>query len=112
MLLRSFSFSLTSLPDRVHRESNLLLRARLHQTKHQHCDNSAMMLVILFSLKSIELFENRLQPHSGATPLFSMRTISLASLQSCSSIDADAWCKRALRLRKKSLALSLCINGP
>ena len=32
------------------------------------------------------------------TPLFSMRTGSLASSQSCCSIDADAWCKRALKV--------------
>ena len=31
-----------------------------------------------------------------ASPLTSMRTESLAESQSCRSIDADAWCKRAL----------------
>ena len=31
-----------------------------------------------------------------ATPLFSMRTEPLASLHSCHSVDAGAWCKRAL----------------
>ena len=36
--------------------------------------NAAMTLAILFSLKSVESLENRLQPHSGANPLFSMRT--------------------------------------
>ena len=40
--------------------------------------------------------ENGLQPHSGATPLFSMGTVSLASLQSCRCIDSDTCCKRAL----------------
>ena len=56
-----------------------------------------MTLAILFSLKTMELLENRLQPHSGVTPLFSIRTESLVSSQSCGRIDADAWCKRALK---------------
>ena len=42
--------------------------------------------------------ENGLQPHSGVTRLFSMRSVLLASLQSCGSGEADAWCKRALRV--------------
>ena len=52
----------------------------------QYSDNSVMTL--------------GLQPHSGAPPLFSMRTESLASLQSCHSIDADAWCKPVLRFQQ------------
>ena len=48
-----------------------------------------MTLAILFSLKSVELLENRLQPHSGATPLFSMRTESQVSSQSCRSVVVD-----------------------
>ena len=53
-------------------------------TKHQHqsCNNFEMMLVILFSLKTMELLENGLQLHSRATPLFSMRTELLVSSQS------------------------------
>ena len=43
--------------------------------QRQRCDNSAMTLAILLSLKSMETLENRLQPHSGV------------SLQSCRSID-------------------------
>ena len=31
-----------------------------------------------------------------ATPLLSMRAELLASSQSCSSIDPNAWCKRSL----------------
>ena len=67
-------------------------------TKHQrqYYDNSAMTLTILFSLKSVELLENRLQSHSEATPLFSMRTESQALSLNCRSVDADAWCKWAL----------------
>ena len=49
--------------------------------QHQGCDHSAMTLVILFSLKSMETLENGLQTHSGA------------SSQSGRSIDVDAWCK-------------------
>ena len=56
----------------------------------------AMTLAILFSLKTIKSLENGLQPHSGVTPLFSMRIESLTPLQSCCSIDADAWCKQTL----------------
>ena len=52
--------------------------------QRQHCDHSAIMLAILFSLKSMETLENGLQTHSGA------------SSQSCRSVDADAWCKQAL----------------
>ena len=59
-----------------------------------------MILAILFSLKSVELLKNRLQPHSGATPLFSVRMESQASSQSCRSIDTDAWCKWALSQKK------------
>ena len=46
-----------------------LLMVRLHQRQCQCCDNSAMMLAILFSLKTKESLENRLQPHSGVKPL-------------------------------------------
>ena len=63
------------------------LRVRLHQV---------MTLAILFSLERMESLENRLKPHSGATPLFSMRTELQASSQRCRSVDADACCKQAL----------------
>ena len=49
-----------------------------------------MTLAILFSLKTIELIENGLQLQSGVTPLVSIRTVLLASSQSCHSVDADA----------------------
>ena len=64
--------------------------------QRQLCDNAAMTLAILFSLKSMESLENGLQTQSGATPLISMRTESQASSQRCRRVDADAWCKRAL----------------
>ena len=43
--------------------------------------NAVMTLVILFSLKTVELLENSLEIHSGAPPLLSMRTESQASSQ-------------------------------
>ena len=66
--------------------------------QHQRCDNSAMTLAILFSLKSVEMLENRLQPQPGGTLLFSMRTGSQASSQSCRSVAADTWCKRVIKV--------------
>ena len=41
-----------------------------------------------------------LQPFfiNQVTTLFSMRTVSLASSQICYSVDADIWCKRALKV--------------
>ena len=57
------------------------------------------MLAILLSLKTKELLENRLQPRSGVTPLFSMRTVLFESSQNCRSGDADIWRKRALGIR-------------
>ena len=42
-----------------------------------------MMLVILFSLTSMETLKNLLQTNSGA------------SSQICCSVDADTWCKQA-----------------
>ena len=63
--------------------------------QRQYCDNSAITLAILFSLKTMEVLENGLQPQSGMTSLFSMRTVSLVSSQSCCSVDADVCCKHA-----------------
>ena len=56
-----------------------------------------MLLILLM------LFQNGLQAHSVTTPLFLMRTVSLASSQSCRSVDTDAWCKRALTLNSPGL---------
>ena len=70
----------------IHRESNL---GPVYTECHsQRCDNSAMILVSLFSLRTMELLEKGLQPHSGVTPLFLMRIVSLASLQNFRSIDS------------------------
>ena len=70
------------------------IRAHLHQASalRQLCHDTsnilliAMTLAILFSLKTIGLLENAVK----MTPLFSMRTVALASLQSCRSVDSDA----------------------
>ena len=51
--------------------------------------DAAMTLVILVWLKTM-------QSHSEVISLFSMRTGLLVSSQNCRSVDADAWCKRAL----------------
>ena len=64
--------------------------------KRQHCDNSATMLAILFSLKTMEPLKNGVATHFQATPLFSMRTLLLEPLQSCHSVNTVTWCKRAL----------------
>ena len=62
--------------------------------QRQCCDNSAKMLVIRFSLKTMESLPNGIAIHFWATPLFSMRTVLLVPWQSCRSVDADASCKR------------------
>ena len=46
-------------------------------------DKTAMMLAIQFSLKTMELLHIGVATDFRATPLFSMRTVSLASLHSC-----------------------------
>ena len=65
--------------------------------QHQRYDDDAMMLAILFSLKTMESLENGLQTQSGETPVFSMRTDSQASSLCCRSVDAFAWYKRAVK---------------
>ena len=67
--------------------------------QQQCCDNSAMMLVILFSLKTMESLQNRVATYFQVIPLISMRTKSLASSQSGCRVDVDAWCKQALTLK-------------
>ena len=54
----------------------------------------------LSSLITVESLQIGGATHFQATPLFSMRTVSLASSQSCRSVDSDAWCKQTLRRRK------------
>ena len=80
--------------------------------QRQRCDNSAMKLAILFSLKTMESLKNGLQPNSGVTPLFSMRTVSLASSQSCCCIDADAGCKQALNFCDKYYYMLFLLTFP
>ena len=58
---------------------------------------AAMTLAIPFSLKTMESLQNAVATYFQVTPLISMRIKSLVSSQSCRSLDADVWCKRALR---------------
>ena len=55
-----------------------------------------MLLAILPSLKTMESLQNGFATHFGATPLFSMREVSLVSSQHCCSVGTDAQCKRIL----------------
>ena len=60
--------------------------------QHQCCDDASDTTVIE---------SHGVTPDWGcnpfrATPLFLMRTVSLASLKSCCIVDADTWCKQAL----------------
>ena len=64
-----------------------------------------MMLAILFSLKKMESLQNRVATHFQTTSLFSMRTVSIVLSQSSGSVNADAWCKRALAVKNKSCEL-------
>ena len=73
--------------------------------QRQRCDNSAMTLAILFSLKTMESLQIEVVTHFQASPLISMTIESLASSQSCHRVDADAWCKRALSQQFKSDSL-------
>ena len=70
------------------------------------------LLSMLRQLCDSMLIENNgvgrkwLQPHSGVAPLFSMRTVSLASSQSCRSFDANARCDQGLKYTHSSKDLS------
>ena len=70
---------------RPHRNNMQHLGPVYTKLQRQRCDNSAMTL------------QNGFATHFQASLLISMRTESVASSQSSRSIDADAWCKRALR---------------
>ena len=69
--------------------------------------------MMLLSLETMESLQNGVATDFEETPLFSMRAVLLASLQSCRSVDADIWCKRALMHSALVLALlALWINSP
>ena len=55
----------------------ILLRAHLHHVSGEFGVNAAMK----FSLTTMESLENGVATHFGATPLWSMRTVSRASSQ-------------------------------
>ena len=72
------------------------LGPRLYQASASTLRQLCMMLAILFLLKTMESLQNGVAIDFQATPLFSLRTLSLASLLSCLSIDANVLCKRTL----------------
>ena len=55
--------------------------------------NAARTLDELFNTPD-KSFQITVATHFGVTQSFSMRTESLASSQSCRSVDADVWCKQ------------------
>ena len=69
---------------RLHSCCNVVLGPVYTKHQRQRCNHSAIMIAILFSLKSIETLENGLQTHSGA------------SLQSCRRVDTDVGVNGAL----------------
>ena len=96
----------------------LCFRQCITRSFKNHLKFLLQILATLFSLKTMETLQNRVAIHFRAAPLFSMRTVSLASLQSCGSVDTDARCKwalnktrlfaNALHLRIHNLCLSFC----
>ena len=63
--------------------------------------NAAMTLVIMLSLKTTESLQNWVATHSGATPFFLIRALSLASLQ--------RWrCRSVKTGLKKNISSRLC----
>ena len=56
-----------------------------------------MTLATQLSLTTMKSLENGVAAHFGATPLWSIRAVSQALSQRGRYIDADAWCKLALR---------------
>ena len=66
-------------------------------SERQH--DTMMMVAISLSLKTMESLQIGVATHSGVTPLFSMRTVSLASSQHCRCVDADAQSKWALTVK-------------
>ena len=74
--------------------------------------NSAMKLVILFSLKTMESLRIEVATHFQMTPLISIGIVLLASPQSSHSVDTDAWCKRALTVIFLQPLVSNCYYRP
>ena len=94
------------------------LKARLHQvsasTLWQLSDDASDTALT----ENNGVFRMGLQPTCQVTLLFTMRTVSLVSSQNCHSVDADAWCRRALtsvclgciymRVKAKAMPLPIC----
>ena len=64
---------------------------RLNPFTRSISEKPAIVLAILFSLKTMKSLENRLQTHSSMTPLFSMRTESLSSWQKSTNLCGLFW---------------------
>ena len=74
------------------------LRVCLHQAWMCQCCDGASDTAFMKTMEST---------HLAATPLFSMRTVSLASLQHCRSDGADVRCKQTLTVRTNVGLLSI-----
>ena len=61
--------------------------------------SATIFIAILFSLKTMKSLQIGVATHFQGTPLFSTRTVLLVSLQSCRSVDANAWCKRVTKYK-------------
>ena len=72
--------------------------------QNRFCNNSIMSFTPLNLVVATSVTQK-------VTPLFPMRTLSLAPLQSCNSIDADAWCQRALTTLFIVTYAMTCINS-
>ena len=72
------------------------VRSLLHQVsmQSQRCDDASDFSVSRKKWKLIKSLHNAVATHSGVILLFSIRAVSIASSH---CVDADTWCKRALR---------------
>ena len=77
------------------------LRVLLHQASvsmlRQCCDDASHKFLIEIN----GVTQSGIQPQAGVTPLFSIRTASLASSQNCRSVDSDSWCKRTITIARR-----------
>ena len=79
---------------------NCVAMVRAHATSSVSVNaayNSAMMIAVLFSLKTMESLQNGFATYFQAdSTVFNENKIASVVSQSCRSADADAWCKRSL----------------
>ena len=84
----------------------LVVRARLHRASAQRCDDASNTALI--GNKGVA--QKWVATQFWST-LFSMRTVLLASSQSCRSVDTDARCKRVLMCQLNAHAAWQLIHG-